>query len=373
MRDNVYCPWPNGAKIVGKRIVKLSFLRKPIQWLVLLCCMTNAGPVQSEVAEGGREFFIDKTGKVVLNLPPDCHARFPQYFADGLAVVQKGPAFGYIDKKGNIAIKAVFAEAEPFSEGLAAVREDSGKYGYIDVTGKIQIEPNFEYAAPFIHDIALVKLKDKVSYIKRSGKLLSKKTFDDGGSFSKLDGLAPVRIGTKWGYIDLHGKITIPPNFSWAMRFNEGLACVGDRKTGHALFINTFGKAVFEAPAFVLEGKMRTFSEGMAAVRLGGSAGKSTYISKNGTRMEAQFDRVNDFHEGLASVIKEKMAGFINKEGKPISPFSYTDTSDFSEGLAAVFSSGKWGYIESNGEQAIAPRFTRVQDFKEGLAFVVIP
>ncbi|EMO90076.1 WG repeat-containing protein [Leptospira noguchii] len=47
---------------------------------------------------------------------------------------------------------------------------------------------------------------------------------DDPSHFS--DGLAAVRIGTKWGYIDKIGNVSIQPTFDLAVSFSEGFAAV---------------------------------------------------------------------------------------------------------------------------------------------------
>ncbi len=48
--------------------------------------------------------------------------------------------------------------------------------------------------------------------------------FDAADSFS--EGLAQVKIGNKWGYIDKTGKLVIPPQFDEANAFSAGLALV---------------------------------------------------------------------------------------------------------------------------------------------------
>lgn len=48
--------------------------------------------------------------------------------------------------------------------------------------------------------------------------------FDAAESFS--EGMAQVKIGNKWGYIDKTGKLVIPPQFDEAKAFSAGLALV---------------------------------------------------------------------------------------------------------------------------------------------------
>ena len=52
--------------------------------------------------------------------------------------------------------------------------------------------------------------------------------FDDADSFA--EGLAPVRVGEKWGFVDRFGQFVIPPRFDFAFGFQAGLAkiLVGD-------------------------------------------------------------------------------------------------------------------------------------------------
>jgi hypothetical protein len=72
-------------------------------------------------------------------------------------------------------IEPQFSQAEPFSEGLAAVQaEMSGPVGYVDDTGKIVIEPGFYAAGAFSQGLAAVQLEKDgpVCYIDRNGTLI---------------------------------------------------------------------------------------------------------------------------------------------------------------------------------------------------------
>ena len=55
-------------------------------------------------------------------------------FSEGLASVEIGDEWGFIDKTGSVVINPQFGFASPFSEGLAAVRigdDMSGTWGFI--------------------------------------------------------------------------------------------------------------------------------------------------------------------------------------------------------------------------------------------------
>lgn len=51
---------------------------------------------------------------------------------------------------------------------------------------------------------------------------------------------------------------------------------------------------------------------------------------------DCQYDSVNDFHEGYASVMKDDKWGFINESGKLCIDIKYDEVANFSEGKAAV-------------------------------------
>lgn len=113
--------------------------------------------------------------------------------------------------------------------------------------------------------------------------------------------------------------------------------------------------------------------------------------------IEAKFDLVEDFKNGLAKVEVDGVTGRIDKEGnfiiedslsrKKLMPKKiidkygyindkneivikpqYNDAKEFSEGLAAVLQEGKWGYIDNNDEIIIKPQFDDVGMFNENLA-----
>ena len=58
----------------------------------------------------------------------------------------------------------------------------------------------------------------------RSGKTVITPQFDGVIGFS--EGLASVRVGTKWGYINTKGVVAITPQFDFAMPFRYGRARV---------------------------------------------------------------------------------------------------------------------------------------------------
>lgn len=114
--------------------------------------------------------------------------------------------------------------------------------------------------------------------------------FDSAEPFS--EGLARVRKGDKWGFIDKSGAMVITPQFDNAENFSEGVAVVTvDHKSW---FIDSKGKrvipGVFDAAS--------SFVMGLAHVRVGADyySSKWSWIEKSGKAIFTYSDQSNRGH-----------------------------------------------------------------------------
>jgi len=162
--------------------------------------------------QNGKYGYIDGTGRFVIK--PQFEEAGP--FSEGLAWVRIGKRYGYIDTNGNVVIKPLFEKEHPsddpptgsFSEGLAAVQVKADLYGYIDKSGQFVIKPQFQDAQPFSEGLAAVQIggvdQYRYGYIDKTGKFVIKPQFEEAGPFSR--GRAQVKIGGKTIFIDKTGK-----------------------------------------------------------------------------------------------------------------------------------------------------------------------
>ena len=221
---------------------------------------------------------------------------------------------------------------------LVAVRLN-GKYGYVS-GGKLVIPCQFGFANDFSEGLASVRKGAKWGFINTIGKLVIPCQFDDAWLFS--EGLAKVQIEEKLGFINTIGKLVIPCQFDNADNFSEELAMVQiGEKYG---YINTNGQMVIPCEF----NQIYWFSEGLAAVKVGEKYG---YINTNGQIViSCQFDRTVMFSEGLATVRIGDKCGYINTNGQIVIPCQFDHASGFSEGLAKVTISGKDYLIDKTGK-----------------------
>jgi hypothetical protein len=111
-----------------------------------------------------------------------------------------------------------------------------GKMGYIDRAGKVVIRPQFDNAWPMSEGYGNVMIGLKRGLIDRAGKVLIKPKYRyDGGLENVQEGL--VRVMTDqglYGFVNPRGEEVIPARFNYALGFSEGLApAVADKKFGY--------------------------------------------------------------------------------------------------------------------------------------------
>ncbi len=96
------------------------------------------------------------------------------------------------------------------------------------------------------------------------------------------------------------------------------------------------------------------------------------YIDKTGKKItDFIYSDAGKFSEGLAPIYKDYKYGYIDKDGKEVIPCTYEQGKEFSEGLACVRKDYKWGYIDKDGKEVIPCTYEQGKEFSEGLACVM--
>ena len=126
----------------GKEVFRVDHrLKKPYIFTEGLALMVDK--------KNRKDCFVNTKGQVVIKATDISQSTsILSGFNDGLALINDGELYGYMDKKGKVVIKPQFREARPFSDGMARVKyEIRGDYGYIDVSGKPTVRPQFKHIA----------------------------------------------------------------------------------------------------------------------------------------------------------------------------------------------------------------------------------
>lgn len=296
-----------------------------------------------KTARGNYWGFINEIGVMVI--PPQYEFAF-DFQDNGLAIVQINDHFGVIDQVGRYVVKPSYDSINPFSEGRAIVLEHHDFY-IIDEAGKILTSNAFEFIGDFHEGRAL---------------------------FHQLDDLED----SKYGYLDLQGRVVIPPQYQAANNFTEGKALVKIKDSEYAL-IGRDGErfATFNYPYVGMRG------EGLLAFQEE-TNGKYGYIDEDGNIViSPRYEGAQPFRDGRAVVYKSKdhwkKSGLIGKNGNYILSPEYNDILLLGEQRAAIgkaidkkhpFIGSKYAIADTNGKFLTEYRFYGVMEYFYGIASV---
>jgi tetratricopeptide (TPR) repeat protein len=314
--------------------------------------------------DGGRLAVIDKTGRVLIELPrlagklgvrfqwidddgrrstsnalrymdskwEDTGGGPDLNFYEGRAVVQLPQGCNYIQKSGD-SLAYVFAQpfsgCHSYSQGWAAVADNSKKWGFIGMDGQWQVPATYEAVSGFSEGFCAVKVGDRWGYIDKTGAMVIQPKYENGFIFSK--GLATVKVGTLWGAIDKTGAMVIPAKYEAPLTFSEGLAYVRDGKVEQ--FIDNRGQTAFIVNSPFFLSLFSSFHEGLVLVRTWeygtNHYDESAYMDRTGKIIFSIKGDCQDFSKGVAeckdtynpenSIRFDKMGRIISRHGDSVS------------------------------------------------------
>ena len=233
----------------------------------------------------------------------------------------------------------------------------------------------YNYCGGFSEGLAAVRLNDWCGYINTSGRVAIPMEWKSANRFH--NGLAIVENDCReWGFIDKTGREVIACEYEDVHPFVEDLAYIEEDEDGKTFgFIDRKGNKVipcihrnFSTGYDMLE--HHDFSCGVALVR--NEQYQFGYIDKQGRAITPiVYTWAKPFREGLGAARKDKLAGFIDATGASIIPFMYSAVKSFSNGLAPVKMNGKWGYIDKDNNLVIPCKYDDASGFSDdGLAII---
>lgn len=200
----------------------------------------------ANVRVDGKVVYVDRQGRTVLG-----PYEYGLPFHEGLASVSSGgpEQYGCINTAGQMAIPAADRSREiVFSEGVAAV-ESGDDWGYINHEGVPVIMASFKSAGDFHEGLAPVQKAGKWGAIDHQGRLLFTLGADVTQLHSFSEGLAVYETDTKKGYVDKTGRVVVKAAYDEAADFSHGLALVGRRAPPSVAYIDGNGRTVWHTNA----------------------------------------------------------------------------------------------------------------------------
>jgi len=150
-----------------------------------------------------------------------------------VAVVKESGYYGVVDTRGNLVAACIYSKIFPFSEEYAAVLSKENKIGFINIQGKEMIPCIYEYDEyeeyGFHEGLAYVRSGDKYGYVDHTGKVVI--NFQYGSTWNFSDGCAYVSGDGKNSFIDPQGKTIVDlSKYEDLEEYSEGLVGVSDGK-----------------------------------------------------------------------------------------------------------------------------------------------
>ena len=279
------------------------------------------------VQSGGKYGFIDEEGAEIIPLQYDkVGIDVWDFYATYISVCLNGH-WGLIDQQGNRVIKPEYDQIRPFlfeDETLVWAKKKD-KYGCLDISGKVIIP--FEYKdlqnSFWEGQPTFAQKNGKYGFIDRNNQVLIPFKYSSTQGFGIFSDLAPVSIKEKYGYIDKTGREAIPLQYEYADTFFSGLAAVV--KNGKVGFIDESGTLVIP---FQFDAE---------------------YISdQNGKTLKDSY-----FTEQAGLVILNGKRGLIDRSGNILIPCIYDEceTIDEWEGIIDLKKDGLIYYFDLSGTQ----------------------
>lgn len=248
-----------------------------------------------------------------------------------------------------------YSQMDVFSEGIFNLNTSEGAICF-DTSGKILAAGDYNGIYEFSDGMAKV-----YKYIPRNE--------------ADVPGRIMAPPGQEEGFIDREGKEVIPLGMYTNMgdKFHEGFTTIGGYQDLKG-FIDKRGQVVI--PQIYKDAGY--FSEGLAPVQ-SPETDLWGYIDIDGQLLIPMiYEAADPFREGAAYVVKEGLAGYIDKEGKTIIDFNlkavtdkYADKSFYGGLAVALDRTGKYGYINKEGNFVIPAKYKEASPFVGEAAFVV--
>jgi hypothetical protein len=297
----------------------------------------------------------------------------------------------------------------PFEDDVAIVGRTTGgvtKYGLINKEGRVLIEPQYDWMEGFLEGLCAVYLNGKWGFVNRSGTLVIPLIYDDiydptvdtdffayanpNPEHTKRGfyyGFALVLHSNGYlGYINANNTV-LGGGFIYERASNfssDGIASVrtyvGTDRLPFSGLLRTDG-------TYIVTPQQRNSQNNMfRMIRpiYGGLAGANWYTQNNvlsrgivnssgqviHTLAAGRYDLIQDFSEGLGMVVKNRLIGFIDRNGTEIIPPVFDTATAFRNELSKVSQSGRYGLVRSNGRYTLNLGYDEIHDFFEGLAVI---
>ncbi len=341
-------------------------------------CAQDLIPDQNEKGKWG---YVDSAGAKVIDYQYD----EAEFFISGKAKVRKGDNYGFINENNETIIPIKYNTIDNFNKTLYKVSAGGKykdgvlfdeKYGFITHSGEEILKPEYEEIGMFVGGVAYIKSGNKYGYINDSIRVIIPCQFSAVGAFNE-DGFCWVNEGGsfeknstkkfkggKFGIYNKNGKIILPVKYKTAGAFipfkYEYPKVKLDRMSQTEKAICTEGNTHRLLRKWQITMEMfSSFDNGVSGFWGSGKNDgfKNCVVDANGELIfkEGAYDHVFYPEEGFA-IVKEKLTyNYINTAtGEKLLPNNVQEAWAFQNGRAVIKESGTYSMIDQAGNKVTA-------------------
>lgn len=369
----------------------------------------------------GKIGYIDAlSGKEVIPCQYEGDNMWSMVFYDGRAWVKQNGQYVLIDKTGKILcqLPASYSVASPGRYGHSEIHSAYGKFGIISDKGKIVVPCRYDFIQDWNGILANVE-RDNMEIIvnMQTGKeiYVNNKQFSYQSKYRYT--IIKNRVTGLEGLGDENGTVILPCQYqsisnahalwneSWNKEYFEDFFTVKD-EAGHeavyraglkgfitqfypfSIWFNNFTDDIkyieFGDEIWFYNVKTnKSFTRHTGKLGFGGfrdgkiawRRGNSELIDSDGNllyTLSNQYTEVGDYHEELCSVCRNDLWGYVDLTGNEVIPCTINcgRAYNFSNGRALLNKNGRYGFIDKSGKIVIPCIYDDAHDFQNGFAAV---
>jgi len=140
-------------------------------------------------------------------------------FSEGMAWVNAGTLYAYIDTTGHWITTYKFTEARDFKNGYAIVQVDSTNYGLITNKGEWAIEPDYREMREPVDGIVSVNLRGKWGLLNVEGNVIIDAELEEAPIIRSKDFIILKR--EKYGVVNSKNETVVPFRYDFISRNGE--------------------------------------------------------------------------------------------------------------------------------------------------------
>ena len=232
----------------------------------------------------------------------------------------------------------------------------------------------YDEVIDFYGGMAMVRRGGLYGFIDNTGREVIPCNYYLGTLRNFHEDLAAIQMNYKWGFIDKTGREVIPCKYEGFSSYlyywsRSNYECAKLHGKWGVIDKNGYEVIPFRYDYIV---NIDNISEGLAAVKLNG---KYIFIDKTGREViPCKYEEVHwSSSDGLTLVKLNGKLGFIDKYGREVIPCKYEATYPWAvepRSLIPLKLNGKWGFVDKTGQVVIPFKYEYAEGFYEGFAVV---